>query len=151
MRADLREVIKRFQTLGLPLVEGAVTYKIMTPELREFLHMHEAFSNWGDIPDGVVIGIIDADLNNRYHWTQADQVLQVLDGTYALCTLRKESRSIRPCKQVMLPNSLVHIGQRCFVGFSLLPNITLPNSITTIELMAFISCKGLTKVTLPRS
>lgn len=77
-------------------------------------------------------------------------------------------------RQVIIPNSVVTIGDRAFEGSSnltsvtigssvstigsyafsgctSLPSITLPNSVTTIGLSAFSNCSSLSSITIPNS
>ncbi|HBK31562.1 MAG TPA: hypothetical protein DDZ78_08075, partial [Porphyromonadaceae bacterium] len=49
---------------------------------------------------------------------------------------------------IILPNSVISIGQSAFEGCTGLTSITLPNSVTTIGYRAFRSCTGLTSISI---
>ena len=52
---------------------------------------------------------------------------------------------------VVLPNSVVEIAKRAFIGYSNLTSITIPNSVTSIGDSAFYGCSSLTSITIPNS
>ena len=52
---------------------------------------------------------------------------------------------------ILLPNSIITIGQGAFVGCTNLTNITIPESVTTIEKHAFSDCTRLTNIVIPSS
>lgn len=54
-------------------------------------------------------------------------------------------------ENVILPDTLVRIGDRAFENMENLKNVTIPNSVTTIGEYAFSGCKSLTSVTVPDS
>ena len=52
-------------------------------------------------------------------------------------------------EQVVLPDSLTHIGNEAFAGCEKLTTITLPANLTHIGDIAFYGCENLTAITLP--
>ncbi len=52
---------------------------------------------------------------------------------------------------IMIPNSVISIGNEAFAWCSGLISITIPNSVTSIGEAAFWSCHNLTSVTIPNS
>ena len=58
---------------------------------------------------------------------------------------------IAGCKNTMIPNSVIAIGEQAFSGCTGLTGITIPNSVTSIGGSAFSSCTGLTGITIPNS
>ena len=55
------------------------------------------------------------------------------------------------CKNTVIPNSVVSIGECAFDGCSEMTSATIPNSITDIGDNAFYKCTGLTSITIPDS
>ena len=55
------------------------------------------------------------------------------------------------CKNTIIPDTVVTIGSKAFLGCTNLTNITIPNSITSIESNAFNGCTGLTNIMIPNS
>lgn len=53
-------------------------------------------------------------------------------------------------KEIIIPNSVVNIGERAFSNCGL-TNITIPNSITTLSDYTFYGCSALTSVTIGES
>ena len=52
---------------------------------------------------------------------------------------------------LVIPNSVMSIGDSAFSGCSGLTSVTIPNNVTSIGESAFDGCKGLTSVTIPNS
>jgi hypothetical protein len=52
---------------------------------------------------------------------------------------------------ITIPDSVITISRRSFLGCTLLTGITIPGSVTSIENDAFVSCTGLTSITIPAS
>jgi hypothetical protein len=52
---------------------------------------------------------------------------------------------------VILPNSLVLIGERAFMGCESLERVVIPNSVKYINDQAFFCCPNLKRVTIPYS
>jgi hypothetical protein len=52
---------------------------------------------------------------------------------------------------VILPNSVIYIGNWAFCGCSSLKSITIPNGVTTIGTNVFANCENLTSVIFPAS
>ena len=58
---------------------------------------------------------------------------------------------IAGCKNTVIPNTVVSIGNGAFYGCSGLTSITIPNSVTSIGNLAFYGCSGLTSISIPNS
>lgn len=56
---------------------------------------------------------------------------------------------ISGCKNTIIPNSVMSIGELAFYRCAYLTSITIPNSITSIGELAFCFCSSLTSVTIP--
>lgn len=52
---------------------------------------------------------------------------------------------------IIIPDSVTHIGKKVFKGCVGLRSVTIPNSVTTICEEAFKDCKGLTSIVVPDS
>ena len=63
----------------------------------------------------------------------------------------KSNTLIAGCKNTIIPESVIRIGDCAFGGCIGLSSITIPNSITRIEQSAFYGCKGLTSISIPSS
>jgi hypothetical protein len=57
------------------------------------------------------------------------------------------NKLIAGCKNTIIPNSVMSIGESAFYGCSGLTSITIPNSVTSIGNWAFSYCSGLTSIT----
>ena len=55
------------------------------------------------------------------------------------------------CKNTIIPNDVMKIGDYSFYSSNNLFSITIPNSVTSIGLCAFARCKDITSITIPRS
>ena len=58
---------------------------------------------------------------------------------------------IRGCKNTIIPNSVISIGDYSFSGCSGLTSINIPESVTSIWSNAFSGCSGLTSINIPNS
>lgn len=58
---------------------------------------------------------------------------------------------IAGCKNTIIPNSVIHIGDFAFNRCTSLTSVTIPNSVTCIGNEAFYYCTGLTSVIIPNS
>ena len=58
---------------------------------------------------------------------------------------------ITGCKNTIIPNSVISIGDYAFSACSGLTSVTIPNSVTSIGYYAFHDCIGLTSVTIGNS
>lgn len=52
---------------------------------------------------------------------------------------------------VLIPNSVIHIGNHAFWGCSSLRNIIIPNSVTSIGMGAFSDCLSISEIIIPQS
>lgn len=55
------------------------------------------------------------------------------------------------CKNSIVPNSVISIGNSAFYDCTGLTSISIPNSVTSIGDYAFYGCSGLTSITIPNS
>ena len=58
---------------------------------------------------------------------------------------------ITGCKNTIIPNSVISIGDKAFSGCSGLIELTIPNSVTSIGWYAFYDCSSLTELTIGNS
>ena len=66
--------------------------------------------------------------------------------------IEKESNKlIVGCKNTVIPNNVVRIGESAFDGSSNLKNIVIPDSVTEIEWYAFSNCSSLENINIPDS
>ena len=61
------------------------------------------------------------------------------------------NKLIAGCKNTIIPNSVMSVGESAFYGCSGLTSITIPNSVTSIGNWAFDGCSGLTSITFERT
>ena len=61
------------------------------------------------------------------------------------------NRLLLGCKNSIIPNSVITIGNGAFAYCSDMTSVTIPNSVTEIGYGAFNSCYGLTSITIPNS
>jgi hypothetical protein len=54
-------------------------------------------------------------------------------------------------KGIILPSTLVTIGEYAFIGCKYLTSISIPNSVTSIGSLAFLGCESLTSITVAES
>lgn len=68
------------------------------------------------------------------------------------CLLSKDGTNlILGCKNSVIPDDVVTIGDSAFAGCSSLYSITLPDSVTTIGDSAFIWCSSLAEITISKN
>ena len=58
---------------------------------------------------------------------------------------------IAGCKNTVIPNTVISIGDNAFYGCSDMTSISIPSSVTSIGYRAFIYCSGLTSISIPYS
>lgn len=100
-------------------------------------------------------------LNNKGNWKDRilyidDYLIQAQDTIRGTCTVKPgtkviASRAFSDCEnlnEVILPNSVISIGESAFWGCTGLASITIPNSVTSIGNEAFAYCENLNHITL---
>lgn len=101
-------------------------------------------------------------LNNKGNWKDRilyidDYLIQAQDTIRGTCTVKPgtkviAARAFSDCEnlsKVILPNSVISIGESAFWGCAGLVSITIPNSVTSIGNKAFAYCENLNHITLP--
>ena len=101
-------------------------------------------------------------LNNKGNWKDRilyidDYLIQAQDTIRGTCTVKPgtkviAARAFSDCEnlsKVILPNSVISIGESAFWGCTGLVSITIPNSVTSIANEAFAYCENLNHITLP--
>ena len=58
---------------------------------------------------------------------------------------------ISGCKNTMIPNGVITIGNSAFAECNGLTSITIPNSVSSIDFLAFNACSYLASITIPES
>ena len=67
------------------------------------------------------------------------------------CLISNENNVILGCKNSILPDDVVSIGDSAFFGCQDLLSIVIPESVTSIGDAAFYNCDGLTSIVIPDS
>ena len=78
-------------------------------------------------------------------WENADDSSQIRNDTIAISSNAFRGSQI---SRVVIPDSVVSIGDNAFYGCVDLIEVTIPNSVTTIGNGAFMACKNLTTVNI---
>ena len=52
---------------------------------------------------------------------------------------------------IVIPSTVVSIGDRAFIGNSNIASLSIPNSVTSIGSQSFYQCSGLSSITIPES
>ena len=84
-----------------------------------------------------------------YKGDRPENVLEIKDGTRVIA-----SAALIECENltsVIIPNTVISIGEEAFRNCRGLTNINLPYSITSIENETFKGCSGLSTITIPNS
>ena len=111
---------------------------------------------WGFTVDGNTYAIITG--TNNVEVTGSKPVNGILtipstviynNVTYNV--IKMGARSSGGATTVILPSSMIIIGDNAFSNNTYLTSITIPNSVTTIEGSAFSGCSNLTSITIPNS
>lgn len=103
-------------------------------------------------------------LNNEGNWQDGmlfidDYLVKSKDTIDGTCTIKPGTKVIAGyafsnCKnlsEVIIPNSVIGIGDLAFYDCTELTKITIPDSVTSIGKRAFYNCKSLVSVTIPNS
>ena len=110
----------------------------------------DAFYNtaWYDNqPDGLVYA---GKVAYKYKGEMPENTKIILkDGTVGIADCAFESYV--GLKNVIIPNSVIYIGEYAFVCCDSLTEVTIPNSVTSIEMCAFSRCTSLNNITIPNS
>ena len=107
------------------------------------IHIPDSVTVIGDSAFSCCSGLtnITVDKNNNRYYS---------DGSNAI--IEKPSNILlRGCKNTIIPDGVVCIGDDAFSGCIGLTNIHIPNSVKTIGESAFIGCSGLTSIHIPDS
>lgn len=79
----------------------------------------------------------------------ANTKIEIKDGTKGIAATAFENSS--NLTSVIIPNSVIIIGERAFCNCSSLISVTIGNSVINIGDLAFRECSGLTSITIPKS
>ena len=108
--------------------------------------------------------LADADVIHSYMFFNSDvksiqlteSITMIDQGAFRACTelerVHLKGAVFRACKslkEVILPNSLEHIGPDCFNGCASLSKVYIPDSIQSISQGAFKGCRRLKEIELP--
>lgn len=96
--------------------------------------------------DNVLIGYI---YNNYYEGTFT--TYNVLDGTRVIADGVFSEASESGITEIILPDSVVSIGENAFLGYKTLEQIVLPDSLEIIGDEAFWGCESLKEISIPES
>ena len=72
----------------------------------------------------------------------------VKEGTRIICNNAFAGCSL---SNIVIPDSVIDIGEGAFLGCGSLPKIVIPNSVTSIGDSAFFDCSSLSKIVIPNS
>ena len=97
--------------------------------------------------DTAITGIADVTGETPGNYTEIREIT-IPDGYTSIG--KNAFKGCNNLVKVVLPKSLVSLGNHCFEDCSSLREIILPDQITTIGDYAFAGCKNLTTVVLPR-
>ena len=67
------------------------------------------------------------------------------------CLINIENEIVLGCKNSVIPNEVVSIGNGAFFGCQGLSSIVIPENVTSIGKTAFYNCDGLTSIVIPDS
>ena len=71
--------------------------------------------------------------------------------TYSVTSIGENAFCGDPIRSIIMPNSIVSIGDSAFMFCPIITAITIPNSVTSIGAYAFFYCGSLTAITIPNS
>lgn len=111
-----------------------------------------AFENVPNVVYPVSSQILDG--SSSYFPWGAKSINGYIDGF--LVYLTSEKSALKACSSaasgnVTIPNSVVKIQDKAFLGCNKITNITIPNSVTSIWKDAFYGCSELTQIEIPNS
>ncbi|MDE6275276.1 MAG: leucine-rich repeat protein, partial [Clostridia bacterium] len=88
--------------------------------------------------DCIGVESITVDSDNAIYKSDGDCLINMSDNTLVL-----------GCKNSVIPNYIIRIGQNAFYRCSELTSIEIPSSVTSIGSEAFSDCSGLTSIEIP--
>ena len=143
---EFRDTIKRMQTLGLPCILDGVDYKLLTPQIIEYLQFRYFPRELLDrLPKDAVMAVIDWEAVRATE----NPCLRVHKGTHLIYSRPSEMEQSSFCESIILPEGLVAIGTSCFGQCGRLRSVELPNSLEYLGSSAFQTCLLLEHIELP--
>lgn len=82
---------------------------------------------------------------------EVEKTIYVEGDDYQVTEIGNQSFQGADIENVIIPNSILSIGNNAFQNCKLLKNITIPSSVTNIESFAFSNCDILEKISIPAS
>lgn len=106
-----------------------------------------------EVADGYVTYSEDGDKLLCYHYPRSSQpeTITIKEGTRIICNQAFGHSDDCKLKQVIIPDSVTHIGEKAFEDCKCLEQINIPDSILSIGNLAFKGCEKLKQITIPQS
>ena len=130
--------------------EGAFEYRYPDP-VGEFEIEDGVLKKGIPNSEGVCIipyGVTSIDFRAFSSECNWEKILDPQTGEQVNCL---EFEGCGKLKDIVIPNSVVSIGDQAFVGCKSLTSVTIPNSVSSIGNYAFDSCRNLCRVIIPDS
>lgn len=118
-----------------------------------YIKSYKGSSDVAIIPEGTIDGKmivgIECHYDKNFHKKFNYNFIKKLIINAKIEILNYELFEYSILEEIILPDSVVEIGDSCFSDCSLLKEIELPNSVTHIQDSAFFNCEKLTKINIP--